>query len=176
MGCGCCITTFKDEVEDQIFSYIKRIKKHERTKNVIINEIQKDLTQRAETIEKYNYPYRREDVDKTVNIYKNYIYKRFNGNVELIEDKKEPKKNKEDENKIKNNDKKLILNSQNNIVLEKDPDKNKKSNEIKNTDKFINSIENKESIVNYKNDNEPKVINSIINIKKKNYNNNFNFL
>ena len=103
MGCGCCIVTFRDEVEDEILSYINLIKSHERNKKNLIYEIKKDLSKRAAVVEKYNYPYRKEDVKKTVNIYKNYIYQKFKGNVELLEDKikSKEKKEKEIKNKIK---------------------------------------------------------------------------
>ena len=111
MGCGCCITSFRDEVEDEILSYIKLIKSHERNKKSLIFEIQKDLSKRAAVVDKYNYPYRKEDVKKTVNIYKNYIYKKFRGKVELLEDKikykeKEKEKKEEKENKMQKDDKK----------------------------------------------------------------------
>ena len=33
MGCGCCVTTFRDEVEGEVFSYIKRLKKGNEEKN-----------------------------------------------------------------------------------------------------------------------------------------------
>ena len=41
MGCGCCIPTFRDEVEDEILSYINLIKSHERNKKNLIYEIKK---------------------------------------------------------------------------------------------------------------------------------------
>ena len=133
MGCGCCILSFRDEVEGEILSYINRIKNHERNKKTLIFEIQKDLSKRAAVVEKYNYPYRKEDVKKTVNIYKNYIYHKFKGNVELLEDKI---KSKEIKSKIKDDDKKITLKDKinyNTIEFEEDKkvDENKKEQKIK---------------------------------------------
>ena len=149
MGCGCCIVTFRDEVEDEILSYINLIKSHERNKKNLIYEIKKDLSKRAAVVEKYNYPYRKEDVKKTVNIYKNYIYQKFKGNVELLEDKI---KSKEIKNKIKEDDKKITLKDKinyNTIEFEKDKkaDESKKEQKINNIDnkKINENIENKES-------------------------------
>ena len=151
MGCGCCIVTFRDEVEDEILSYINLIKSHERNKKNLIYEIKKDLSKRAAVVEKYNYPYRKEDVKKTVNIYKNYIYQKFKGNVELLEDKikSKEKKEKEIKNKIKEDDKKITLKDKinyNTIEFEKDKklDENKKEQKINNNDnkKINDNIEN----------------------------------
>ena len=150
MGCGCCIVTFRDEVEDEILSYINLIKSHERNKKNLIYEIKKDLSKRAAVVEKYNYPYRKEDVKKTVNIYKNYIYQKFKGNVELLEDKikSKEKKEKEIKNKIKEDDKKITLKDKinyNTIEFEKDKklDENKKEHKINNNDNI--KINEKES-------------------------------
>ena len=168
MGCGCCIVTFRDEVEDEILSYIKLIKSHERNKKSLIFEIQKDLSKRAAVVEKYNYPYRKEDVKKTVNIYKNYIYQKFKGNVELLEDKikSKQKKEKEIKNKIKEDDKKITLKDKinyNTIEFEKDKklDENKKEQKINNNDnKKIN--DNIENIVSSKKEKESKNIDNAI--------------
>jgi len=168
MGCGCCIVTFRDEVEDEILSYINLIKSHERNKKNLIYEIKKDLSKRAAVVEKYNYPYRKEDVKKTVNIYKNYIYQKFKGNVELLEDKikSKEKKEKEIKNKIKEDDKKITLKDKinyNTIEFEKDKklDENKKEQKINNNDnKKIN--DNIENIVSSKKEKESKNIDNAI--------------
>ena len=168
MGCGCCIVTFRDEVEGEILSYINLIKSHERNKKSLIFEIQKDLSKRAAVVEKYNYPYRKEDVKKTVNIYKNYIYQKFKGNVELLEDKikSKQKKEKEIKNKIKEDDKKITLKDKinyNTIEFEKDKklDENKKEQKINNNDnKKIN--DNIENIVSSKKEKESKNIDNAI--------------
>ena len=168
MGCGCCIVTFRDEVEDEILSYINLIKSHERNKKNLIYEIKKDLSKRAAVVEKYNYPYRKEDVKKTVNIYKNYIYQKFKGNVELLEDKikSKQKKEKEIKNKIKEDDKKISLKDKinyNTIEFEKDKklDENKKEQKINNNDnKKIN--DNIENIVSSKKEKESKNIDNAI--------------
>ena len=168
MGCGCCIVTFRDEVEDEILSYINLIKSHERNKKNLIYEIKKDLSKRAAVVEKYNYPYRKEDVKKTVNIYKNYIYQKFKGNVELLEDKikSKQKKEKEIKNKIKEDDKKITLKDKinyNTIEFEKDKklDENKKEQKINNNDnKKIN--DNIENIVSSKKEKESKNIDNAI--------------
>jgi hypothetical protein len=168
MGCGCCIVTFRDEVEDEILSYINLIKSHERNKKNLIYEIKKDLSKRAAVVEKYNYPYRKEDVKKTVNIYKNYIYQKFKGNVELLEDKikSKEKKEKEIKNKIKEDDKKITLKDKinyNTIEFEKDKklDENKKEQKINNNDnKKIN--DNIENIVSSKKEKESKNIDNAL--------------
>ena len=168
MGCGCCIVTFRDEVEDEILSYINLIKSHERNKKNLIYEIKKDLSKRAAVVEKYNYPYRKEDVKKTVNIYKNYIYQKFKGNVELLEDKikSKEKKEKEIKNKIKEDDKKITLKDKinyNTIEFEKDKklDENKKEQKINNNDnKKIN--DNIENVVSSKKEKESKNIDNAI--------------
>ena len=168
MGCGCCIVTFRDEVEDEILSYINLIKSHERNKKNLIYEIKKDLSKRAAVVEKYNYPYRKEDVKKTVNIYKNYIYQKFKGNVELLEDKikSKEKKEKEIKNKIKEDDKKITLKDKinyNTIEFEKDKklDENKKEQKINNNDnKKIN--DNIENIVSSKKEKESQNIDNAI--------------
>ena len=168
MGCGCCIVTFRDEVEDEILSYINLIKSHERNKKNLIYEIKKDLSKRAAVVEKYNYPYRKEDVKKTVNIYKNYIYQKFKGNVELLEDKikSKEKKEKEIKNKIKEDDKIITLKDKinyNTIEFEKDKklDENKKEQKINNNDnKKIN--DNIENIVSSKKEKESKNIDNAL--------------
>jgi len=163
MGCGCCIVTFRDEVEDEILSYINLIKSHERNKKSLLFEIQKDLSKRAAVVEKYNYPYRKEDVKKTVNIYKNYIYHKFKGNVELLEDKI---KSKEIKSKIKDDDKKITLKDKiiyNTIEFEEDKkvDENKKEQKINNNDnKKIN--ENIQNIKSSKKEKESKNIDNAI--------------
>ena len=161
MGCGCCITSFRDEVEDEILSYIKLIKSHERNKKSLI-------------VDKYNYPYRKEDVKKTVNIYKNYIYKKFRGNVELLEDKikykeKEKIEKETKENKMQKDDKKIIINNKANALNTIEFEQNKKLNEIKKNEEKLeknidkeNDDENKEKIVNSKNEKESNNIDNAI--------------
>jgi len=163
MGCGCCITTFQNEVEGEIFSYIKRLKKNDRAKIILIHEIQKDLTQRSATIEKYNYPYRKEDIDKTVDLYKTYIYKEYNGNVDLIEDKLKSKENKKIENKIKE-DNKLIINKENKNNNLKEVENNKVVNEMQEEKKINNIMVHKENEIkeNKNSKNEKEIINSEI--------------
>lgn len=155
MGCGCCVPTFRDEVEDEIFAYVKRLKKHDRTKNLLIHEIQKDLVKRAETLEKYNYPYRNDDVEKTVKLYKKYIYKKLDGHVELIEDKIKKKEKPEKEKNIKKDVQKLKLKekeeSKNEIEKKKDEINEKKEKIIINNIKEKEN-ENKGSMANNKNE------------------------
>lgn len=155
MGCGCCVPTFRDEVEDEIFAYVKRLKKHDRTKNLLIHEIQKDLVKRAETLEKYNYPYRNDDVEKTVKLYKKYIYKKLDGHVELIEDKIKKKEKPEKEKNIKKDVQKLKLKekeeSKNEIEKKKDEINEKKEKNIINNIKEKEN-ENKGSMANNKNE------------------------
>ena len=171
MGCGCCVTTFKDEVEDEVFAYIKRLKKHDRTKNILIHEIQNDLIKRAETIEKYKYPYRHDDVEKTVKIYKNYIYKKFKGNVELLEDKIKTKGNEENKKVIKKDDDKLLLKDKNENNKDKISEDKEKKPII---NKIVDNNENKGSMVNNKNEEKLESIlksdlNPILDDKIKNY-------
>ena len=155
MGCGCCVPTFRDEVEDEIFAYVKRLKKHDRTKNLLIHEIQKDLVKRAETLEKYNYPYRNDDVEKTVKLYKKYIYKKLDGHVELIEDKIKKKEKPEKEKNIKKDVQKLKLKekeeSKNEMKKKKDEINEKKEKNIINNIKEKEN-ENKGSMANNKNE------------------------
>ena len=87
MGCGCCEVTYLEEVEEQIITYINKINETDKRKNTLIKDIREDLLRRASTMEKYYYPYRKDDVDLTVNFYKNYIFRKFKGNLQLIEDK-----------------------------------------------------------------------------------------
>ena len=150
MGCGCCVLTFKDEVEGEILSYINRIKSHERNKKTLIFEIKKDLTKRAAVVDKYNYPYRKEDVKKTVNIYKNYIYRKFKGNLELLEDKIKSKEKKVIENKIQEDDKQLTLNNKTNNINTIEFEKDKKLNERKKEQK-VNNNDNKKNNENIEN-------------------------
>ena len=76
---GCCGVTYEDEVEQKITEYIKTLKNPDNKKKRILQEIKNDLTRRANTVDRYYYPYRTEDVDKTVNFYKNYIAMRLKG-------------------------------------------------------------------------------------------------
>jgi len=63
---GCCGVTYEEEVEEEIIKYLKTINKPEEIKKNILREIRKDLKKRASTINRYYYPYRKEDVEKTV--------------------------------------------------------------------------------------------------------------
>ena len=157
MGCGCCLLTFRDEVEGEILSYINRIKNHERNKKTLIFEIQKDLTKRAAVVDKYNYPYRKEDVKKTVNIYKNYIYRKYKGNLELLEDKIKSKE-KVIVNKIQEDDKQLTLNNKTNNYNTIEFVKDKKLNESKKDQKDNNNDnkKNNENIENIKSSKKEK--------------------
>ena len=160
MGCGCCVTTFRDEVEGEVFSYIKRLKKGNEDKNNLIQEIQKDLLKRCEIIEKYNYPYRYDDVEKTVKIYKNYIYRKFKGHVELLEDKIKSKEKQEKQTKqeiLKTDENKLTLKDKiqsEQIKDSKNIDNLKENNEKQNSNNMNDKKENqnKKSIDDYKKD------------------------
>ena len=179
MGCGCCITTFRDEVESEVFPYIKRLKKKDKAKNDLIHEIQKDLIKRAETIEKYNYPYRRDDVDNTVKIYKNYIYRKFKGNIEFLEEKIKQKEDSKKEKDIKKDEDKLKLKDDNEKDNKKGNEDNKKESKEENKQKQSNieskkENENKGSMVNNKNEEKVESIlksdlHPILEDKIKNY-------
>ena len=65
--------------------YMKSLKNPDITKKRILQEIKNDLIRRANTVDRYYYPYRMEDVDKTVNFYKNYISMRLKGFIEFYE-------------------------------------------------------------------------------------------
>ena len=111
---GCCGVTYEDEVEQKITEYIKTLKNPDNTKKRILQEIKNDLTRRANTVDRYYYPYRTEDVDKTVNFYKNYIAMRLKGFIEFYEvknmetkidvSKKEEQAKKKDKNKDESDD------------------------------------------------------------------------
>ena len=129
---GCCGVTYEDEVEQKITEYIKTLKNPDNTKKRILQEIKNDLTRRANTVDRYYYPYRTEDVDKTVNFYKNYIAMRLKGSIEFYEVKNMETKidvaKKEEQAKKKDKD-------------ESDDESQKEKNENNNNDIIINKKE-----------------------------------
>ena len=107
MGC-CCGVTYEEEVEAGIVGYLKTINKPDSTKNKLIKEIKDDLYKRASTVDRYYYPYRKEDVEKTVNFYKNYISIRLKGSIQLYDvQKKEVVKKEIKEEQTKKENKRL---------------------------------------------------------------------
>ena len=152
MGCGCNSSPFREEVERTILSYINRLKLTKNNKNILIYEIQKDLEKRSICVEKYNYPYREDDVEKTVKIYKNYITRKFNGNVNFIEEKNKVviKEKEEPENQKKDINNKLKLKEKNN---NENIDDNDKINKYK--EKLINEeAQNDKKIIGTKGNNK----------------------
>ena len=133
---GCCGVTYEDEVEQKITEYIKTLKNPDNTKKRILQEIKNDLTRRANTVDRYYYPYRTEDVDKTVNFYKNYIAMRLKGFIEFYEVKNMETKidvaKKEEQAKKKDKDKDKD---------ESDDESQKEKNENNNNDIIINKKE-----------------------------------
>ncbi len=126
---GCCGVTYEDEVEVKITDYLKTLKNPEKTKSRILQEIKNDLTRRANTVNRYYYPYRMEDVDKTVNFYKKYIAMRLKGFIEFYEvknmdNKIEIVKKEEQNKKNENDDKKNKDDSDNESEIEKKENNN----------------------------------------------------
>ena len=126
---GCCGVTYEDEAEVKITDYLKTLKNPEKTKSRILQEIKNDLTRRANTVNRYYYPYRMEDVDKTVNFYKNYIAMRLKGFIEFYEvknmdNKIEIVKKEEQNKKNENDDKKNKDDSDNESEIEKKENNN----------------------------------------------------
>jgi len=110
---GCCWVTYEEEVEEEIIKYLKTINKPEEIKKNILREIRKDLMKRASTVNRYYYPYRKEDVEKTVDFYKNYISLKFKGfvpssysqKIEIIKNTNETKNGNENKEQSKENKK-----------------------------------------------------------------------
>ena len=93
MGCSCFEMTFEDEVEEQVLLYISSLKRSEVTKLRLIKHIKADLSKRALTLDKYHYPYRKDDIEKTVSQYKELVNKKLNGNGHFLEEKKNSNSN-----------------------------------------------------------------------------------
>ena len=182
---GCCEVTYEDEVEEKITEYIKTLKNPDNTKKRILQEIKDDLTRRANTVDRYYYPYRMEDVDKTVNFYKNYIAMRLKGFIEFYEVKNMEKKidvtKKEDKNKKKEKEKdesddesQKDKNENNNneiVISKKEPTKlnNNMNNNVNNAISEIKE-ENEVEITNNKNetiDKNKSIDMDIVNQKKE---------
>ena len=180
---GCCGVTYEDEVEEKITEYMKTLKNPDNTKKRILQEIKNDLTRRANTVDRYYYPYRMEDVNKTVNFYKNYIAMRLKGFIEFYEVKNIETKidvaKKEEQNKKKfenNKDKdesddesqKDKKENDNDIIINK-KEPTKLNN---NTNNAISEIkeENEDDITNNKNetiDRNKSIDMDIVNQKKE---------
>ena len=160
---GCCGVTYEDEVEQKITEYIKTLKNPDNTKKRILQEIKNDLTRRANTVDRYYYPYRTEDVDKTVNFYKNYIAMRLKGFIEFYEvknmetkidvSKKEEQAKKKDKNKDESDDESQKEKNENNyndiIINKKEPTKLNNNNNINNANSEIKE-ENEAEMTNNK--------------------------
>ena len=180
---GCCGVTYEDEVEEKITEYMKTLKNPDNAKKRILQEIKNDLTRRANTVDRYYYPYRMEDVNKTVNFYKNYIAMRLKGFIEFYEVKNIETKidvaKKEEQNKKKfenNKDKdesddesqKDKKENDNDIIINK-KEPTKLNN---NTNNAISEIkeENEDDITNNKNetiDKNKSIDMDIVNQKKE---------
>ena len=166
---GCCGVTYEDEVEQKITEYIKTLKNPDNTKKRILQEIKNDLTRRANTVDRYYYPYRTEDVDKTVNFYKNYIAMRLKGFIEFYEvknmetkidvAKKEEQAKKKDKDKDKDesddeSQKEKNENNNNDIIInKKEPTKLNNNNNINNANSEIKE-ENEAEMTNNKKEEE----------------------
>ena len=186
---GCCGVTYEDEVEEKITEYMKSLKNPDNTKKRILQEIKNDLIRRANTVDRYYYPYRMEDVDKTVNFYKNYISMRLKGFVEFYEvrnvapkievSKKEEQTKKKDENKDKDesDDESQKEKDENNneiVISKKEPTKlNNNMNNVNNVNSEIKEEnEDENEITNNKKedqilDNNKSIEMDIVNQKKE---------
>ena len=185
---GCCGVTYEDEVEEKITEYMKSLKNPDNTKKRILQEIKNDLIRRANTVDRYYYPYRMEDVDKTVNFYKNYISMRLKGFIEFYEvrnvspkievAKKEEQIKKKDENKDKDesDDESQKENENNNeiVISKKEPTKlNNNMNNVNNVNSEIKEEnEDENEITNNKKedqilDNNKSIEMDIVNQKKE---------
>ena len=162
---GCCGVTYEDEVEQKITEYIKTLKNPDNTKKRILQEIKNDLTRRANTVDRYYYPYRTEDVDKTVNFYKNYIAMRLKGFIEFYEvknmetkidvaKKEEQAKKKDKEESDDESQKEKNENNNNDIIInKKEPTKLNNNNNINNANSEIKE-ENEAEMTNNKKEEE----------------------
>ena len=186
---GCCGVTYEDEVEEKITEYMKSLKNPDNTKKRILQEIKNDLIRRANTVDRYYYPYRMEDVDKTVNFYKNYISMRLKGFIEFYEvrnvapkievSKKEEQTKKKDENKDKDesDDESQKEKDENNneiVISKKEPTKlNNNMNNVNNVNSEIKEEnEDENEIPNNKKedqilDNNKSIEMDIVNQKKE---------
>ena len=186
---GCCGVTYEDEVEEKITEYMKSLKNPDNTKKRILQEIKNDLIRRANTVDRYYYPYRMEDVDKTVNFYKNYISMRLKGFIEFYEvrnvspkievAKKEEQIKKKDENKDKDesDDESQKEKDENNneiVISKKEPTKlNNNMNNVNNVNSEIKEEnEDENEITNNKKedqilDNNKSIEMDIVNQKKE---------
>ena len=162
---GCCGVTYEDEVEQKITEYIKTLKNPDNTKKRILQEIKNDLTRRANTVDRYYYPYRTEDVDKTVNFYKNYIAMRLKGFIEFYEVKnmetkidvakneEQAKKKDKDESDDESQKEKNENNNNDIIINKKEPTKLNNNNNINNANSEIKE-ENEAEMTNNKKEEE----------------------
>ena len=187
---GCCGVTYEDEVEEKITEYMKSLKNPDNTKKRILQEIKNDLIRRANTVDRYYYPYRMEDVDKTVNFYKNYISMRLKGFIEFYEvrnvapkievAKKEEQIKKKDENnkdKDESDDESQKEKDENNneiVISKKEPTKlNNNMNNVNNVNSEIKGEnEDENEITNNKKeeqilDNNKSIEMDIVNQKKE---------
>ena len=183
---GCCGVTYEDEVEEKITEYMKTLKNPDNAKKRILQEIKNDLTRRANTVDRYYYPYRMEDVNKTVNFYKNYIAMRLKGFIEFYEvknietkidvvKKEEQNKKKFENNKDKDesddeSQKDKDENDNDIIINKKEPTKlNNNTNNVNNAISEIKE-ENEDDITNNKNetiDKNKSIDMDIVNQKKE---------
>jgi len=183
---GCCGVTYEDEVEEKITEYMKTLKNPDNAKKRILQEIKNDLTRRANTVDRYYYPYRMEDVNKTVNFYKNYIAMRLKGFIEFYEvknietkidvaKKEEQNKKKFENNKDKDesddeSQKEKNENDNDIIINKKEPTKlNNNTNNVNNAISEIKE-ENEDDITNNKNetiDRNKSIDMDIVNQKKE---------
>ena len=162
---GCCGVTYEDEVEQKITEYIKTLKNPDNKKKRILQEIKNDLTRRANTVDRYYYPYRTEDVDKTVNFYKNYIAMRLKGPTEFYEVKnmetkidvakkeEQAKKKDKDESDDESQKEKNENNNNDIIINKKEPTKLNNNNNINNANSEIKE-ENEAEMTNNKKEEE----------------------
>ena len=182
---GCCGVTYEDEVEEKITEYMKTLKNPDNTKKRILQEIKNDLIRRANTVDRYYYPYRMEDVDKTVNFYKNYISMRLKGFVEFYEVRNVPpklevaKKEEQTKKKDESDDESQKEKNENNdeiVISKKEPTKlNKNMNNVNaNVNSEIKEENEDENEITNNNKNEDKIIDNnksiemdIVNQKKE---------
>ena len=167
---GCCGVTYEEEVETEISNYLKTLNLPDNKKKGLLKEIQDDLTKRASTVNKYNYPYRLEDVEKTVNFYKNYIFIKSKGFAQFYDIKKNQTLNKEKEKEKEELNKKKEREKKNESVDESEIDKGESNIIVKKKEPTkLNKNNGKKG---EENDKDKKDENDEINKDKKNENNN----
>ena len=165
---GCCGVTYEEEVETEISNYLKTLNLPDNKKKGLLKEIQDDLTKRASTVNKYNYPYRLEDVEKTVNFYKNYIFIKSKGFAQFYDikknqtlnkekekekEKEELNKKKEKEKKNESDDESEIDKGENNIIVKKkEPTKLNKNNGKKDEENDKDKKDENDEIIQDKKD------------------------